>query len=92
MIPLVFFIVIIHVKSRDGKELQITFPCQPQLKEKDIRITLHFQDLLNSPNKILLYINCKLVGNETSSIPIREGLVGTQRQVRLPSKVFTDDE
>lgn len=72
--------VIIHLKSRDGKELQITFPCQPQLKEKDIRITLHFQDLLNSPNKILLYINCKLVGNETSSIPIREGLVGTQRQ------------
>ncbi|XP_078314791.1 thrombospondin-3-like [Crassostrea virginica] len=72
--------VIIHVKSRHGKEVQITFPCQPQLKENDIRITLHFKNLLNSPNQILLYINCKLVGNETSSIPIREGLVGPQRQ------------
>ncbi|XP_061172263.1 cartilage oligomeric matrix protein-like isoform X2 [Saccostrea echinata] len=72
--------VIIHVKSRDGKEVQITFPCQPQLKEKDIRITLHFKDLLKSPNQILMYINCKLVGNETSSVPIREGLVGSQRQ------------
>ena len=75
--------VIIHVKSRHGKEVQITFQCQPQLKENDIRITLHFKNLLNSPNQILLYINCKLVGNETSSIPIREGLVGPQRQVPL---------
>ncbi|XP_069137277.1 cartilage oligomeric matrix protein-like [Argopecten irradians] len=67
--------VVIRMRSRDGRDYRITFPVD-DLQRDYLQLTIHLSRLRTTSNGIALYINCNLIGRDTTEVPLREGLLG----------------
>ena len=65
------FPVFITLKCRDGREYKIGFPVElgPQ---KNARVLVQLQDLNEDVNGIRVFLNCQLIGEDTTEEPIRK--------------------
>ena len=63
--------VFVSLKCRDGREYKIGFPVQlgPQ---RSARVLIQLQDLNEDVNGIRVFLNCQLIGEDTTEEPIRE--------------------
>ncbi|KAL3865549.1 hypothetical protein ACJMK2_042925 [Sinanodonta woodiana] len=68
--------VVVQVRSRDGREYNMNFPLRFLSAQTDSRFLMHFSDLPSASNGLRLYLDCHLVGEDNSEVPIRESLLG----------------
>lgn len=74
--------VIFVIGSRDNRNYQTSFPL-PRLEPGSHTIMLQMGDLNRDVNKLRLFVDCILIGEETTEVPIRDAFMGRIVVVRL---------
>lgn len=74
--------VILVIWTRDGRSYQTSFPLA-RLDVGQHTIMLQMAELNEDTNMLRLFVDCKLVGEETTEVPIREALMGKIVVVRF---------
>ncbi|KAH3835636.1 hypothetical protein DPMN_108994, partial [Dreissena polymorpha] len=63
------------IGARDNRHYQTSFPL-PRLEPGSHTIMLQMGDLNRDVNKLRLFVDCILIGEETTEVPIRDALMG----------------
>ena len=65
------FPVFITLKCRDGRQYKLGFPVQLQ-PQKRHTVLIQLQDLNEDGNGIRVFLDCQLIGEDTTEEPIRK--------------------
>lgn len=79
--------VLLIIWTRDNRNYQTSFKLRP-LAEGDHYMMLQMTDLNKAVNRLRLFIDCQLIGEENTEVPIRDALMGRIVVVRQYQTLF----
>lgn len=68
--------VILIIWTRDNRKYQTSFQLQSSLDDGQHYLMLQMADLNREVNRLRLFIDCQLIGEESTEVPIRNALLG----------------
>lgn len=79
--------VLLIIWTRDNRNYQTSFKLR-HLAVGDHYLMLQMTDLNKAVNRLRLFIDCQLIGEESTEVPIREALMGRIVVVSKLSNLF----
>lgn len=73
---LFILLVVINLKTKDGREYAVRFLTGVLSENKNKKIIIRFTNLQSNSNGIQLFVNCMNAGRDNTELPIRDVLMG----------------